>query len=280
MNKQNRGAIQGSYEFDGGYTGKDLDLSTGLVYMWNRWQDPSTGAFISEAPIQDGLNWYGYASANPLKYTDPTGLWNTDYFTMRNGSPLAKSQWRKENTFLLVVRNIEKGYANDTMYVMEGDETVATFHDVQSEKNYFIPPQTEADRDLPDYSDPNFPNDTLPEGEYQARRIKGGNGDGLEGSKYDKPLRISSKTIKLLGLQEAGVYEFFGFLIHSRSMIKRHINGAASLGCQILKDKDKAVLDKIFDDAGTEIGDIVRLVITSDGSAALKVIRPTPSEEQ
>jgi RHS repeat-associated protein len=46
----------------------------GLVYMWNRWQDPDTGTFMSEDPAQDGSNWYSYAGANPMTYSDPTGL--------------------------------------------------------------------------------------------------------------------------------------------------------------------------------------------------------------
>ena len=32
------------------------------------------GRFISEDPIQDGVNWYVYVSNNPLKFVDPTGL--------------------------------------------------------------------------------------------------------------------------------------------------------------------------------------------------------------
>ncbi len=31
-------------------------------------------SFISEDPIRDGMNWYGYAGCNPMVYTDPTGL--------------------------------------------------------------------------------------------------------------------------------------------------------------------------------------------------------------
>jgi len=56
------------------YTGKDLDEDTGLYYYNARWYDASTGRFISEDPARDGANWYIYASNNPLKFTDPTGL--------------------------------------------------------------------------------------------------------------------------------------------------------------------------------------------------------------
>lgn len=44
------------------------------VYMWNRWQDPSLGRFISEDPVRDGSNWYAYAGGNPINNVDPMGL--------------------------------------------------------------------------------------------------------------------------------------------------------------------------------------------------------------
>jgi len=49
-------------------------LDTGLIYMWNRWQDPSTGRFISEDPAQAGSNFYAYGNNSPEVYIDPTGL--------------------------------------------------------------------------------------------------------------------------------------------------------------------------------------------------------------
>ncbi len=59
------------------YTGKDLDEDTGLYYFNARWYDAGTGRFISEDPARDGSNWFIYVSNNPLKFTDPTGLWRT-----------------------------------------------------------------------------------------------------------------------------------------------------------------------------------------------------------
>jgi RHS repeat-associated protein len=54
------------------FTGKELD-ATGLYYFGARYYDPEVGLFISEDPSQDGLNWYEYCRANPLKYVDPDG---------------------------------------------------------------------------------------------------------------------------------------------------------------------------------------------------------------
>ncbi len=61
-------------DFDGMYTGCDYDADTGLTYHWNRWRNEDGSAFISEDPVRDGANWYGYAGQNPMVYTDPTGL--------------------------------------------------------------------------------------------------------------------------------------------------------------------------------------------------------------
>ena len=65
---------QGSLSFSGMYAGKDLDPDTGLTYHWNRWRSEDGSTFISEDPIQDGTNFYGYAGNSPLCFLDPTGL--------------------------------------------------------------------------------------------------------------------------------------------------------------------------------------------------------------
>jgi RHS repeat-associated protein len=59
---------------DGFYTGKKIDRDTGLYYFNARWYDPELGRFITEDPVKDGVNWFGYANQNPLRYIDPTGL--------------------------------------------------------------------------------------------------------------------------------------------------------------------------------------------------------------
>lgn len=56
------------------YNGEYTDLSSGLIYLRNRYYDPSIGRFISEDPIKDGLNWYVYANNNPIMFFDPFGL--------------------------------------------------------------------------------------------------------------------------------------------------------------------------------------------------------------
>ena len=64
---------QGTYNFTGFFTGKDIDPDTGLYYFNARWYDPELGRFVSEDPAGQGTNWYSYCGNNPQTYTDPSG---------------------------------------------------------------------------------------------------------------------------------------------------------------------------------------------------------------
>jgi RHS repeat-associated protein len=56
------------------YCGEYTDLSSGLIYLRNRYYDPNIGRFISEDPAKSGLNWYIYCHNDPINYSDPLGL--------------------------------------------------------------------------------------------------------------------------------------------------------------------------------------------------------------
>ena len=47
------------------YCGEYYDTESRQLYLRNRYYDPSTGSFITEDPIRDGLNWYSYCGGNP-----------------------------------------------------------------------------------------------------------------------------------------------------------------------------------------------------------------------
>lgn len=62
------------------FAGHERQRDTGLVFMNARWLDPGTGSFLSPDPVLRTLtttqsyNGYAYAEANPLRFTDPTGM--------------------------------------------------------------------------------------------------------------------------------------------------------------------------------------------------------------
>jgi RHS repeat-associated protein len=61
-----------------GFTGHVTDSVTGLVYMQQRYYDPTLGRFLSVDPVstsENGTNFnrYWYANDNPYRFTDPDG---------------------------------------------------------------------------------------------------------------------------------------------------------------------------------------------------------------
>jgi len=79
-----------------GFTGKHRDSETGLNYYGARYYDPVTGRFITMDPLllnldkmsqaqrnaflsnPQNLNMYSYVQNNPVRYTDPTGMYGED----------------------------------------------------------------------------------------------------------------------------------------------------------------------------------------------------------
>ncbi|NEQ42461.1 MAG: RHS repeat-associated core domain-containing protein [Leptolyngbya sp. SIOISBB] len=64
------------FDFRFGYTGREQDDATGLMYYRARYYDPAVGRFLSEDPIgfdAGDANLYRYVFNSPTNYTDPTG---------------------------------------------------------------------------------------------------------------------------------------------------------------------------------------------------------------
>lgn len=69
------------------YCGEYTDLCSGLIYLRNRYYDPSIGRFISEDPVKDGLNWYVYCGNDPVNNIDPLGT-DAIYLTNKDSVPV------------------------------------------------------------------------------------------------------------------------------------------------------------------------------------------------
>jgi RHS repeat-associated protein len=70
--RQLTGSSGTRHKFVGGL-GHPSEDETGLVYMRARWMDPVLGRFASEDPAQHGVNWFCYASNDPVNGFDFTG---------------------------------------------------------------------------------------------------------------------------------------------------------------------------------------------------------------
>jgi RHS repeat-associated protein len=70
-----------SVSFRYGYTGRELDLESGLNYYRARYYDSNVGRFISVDPMGFGAgdtNLYRYVGNSSTNYTDPSGLFSLD----------------------------------------------------------------------------------------------------------------------------------------------------------------------------------------------------------
>jgi RHS repeat-associated protein len=72
---------EGSANLTKGFTGKELDLESGLYYYGGRYSDPDLGRFVSPDPFvsdpdPQNLNRYSYVINNPINYIDPSGYFH------------------------------------------------------------------------------------------------------------------------------------------------------------------------------------------------------------
>ena len=68
------GTLEQPYQF----STKPYDQATGLTYFGRRFYFPAVGRWTTRDPIEEagGLNFYAFATNNPVNYIDPIGLWD------------------------------------------------------------------------------------------------------------------------------------------------------------------------------------------------------------
>jgi RHS repeat-associated protein len=87
------------------FTGKELDDETNLYYYGARYYDPLTNRFLTldpwagELSNPQSLNKYAYVLNNPLKFIDPTGMYNMPTGEVEEGDTLGSITGELNNYF-------------------------------------------------------------------------------------------------------------------------------------------------------------------------------------
>jgi RHS repeat-associated protein len=87
---------------------RDEVAETGLYYLRQRYYDPSLGRFLSRDAL-GGLNRYGYAYNNPLKFVDVTGLKPTVIIIVGHRGEGSHNAGR---TFWNIASRVKKSYGS------------------------------------------------------------------------------------------------------------------------------------------------------------------------
>ena len=137
------------------FTGKEMDGETGLYYYGARYLDPKYSRWISTDPALSeymagssvgaggiyntvNFNVYHYGNNNPIKYTDPTGMWidNGDgTYTAEKGDTLWDkygADWKEKSGFTRDPRTLQVG---ETV----GEKNIPTYSDASAEMKQQIP---------------------------------------------------------------------------------------------------------------------------------------------
>ena len=126
------------------YCGEYADRESGLIYLRNRYYDPTQGRFITEDPVRDGTNWYVYCENNPIKYVDPIGLFRIidgkSYDKYQLGSGNINNQindYVSEDIKKIQIKLQELGYLDKsiTWYGYFGNQTLAAVNAFKEANN-------------------------------------------------------------------------------------------------------------------------------------------------
>jgi RHS repeat-associated protein len=105
-----------------GYTGRETDTESGLMYYRARYYDPGVGRFISEDPIGfDGgdTNLYRYVGNSPINFTDPSGLMFEEFLNIADS--FARNWWEEAGEPFVrdPLGTIKNGFEGSQLYAEE-----------------------------------------------------------------------------------------------------------------------------------------------------------------
>ena len=113
------------------YCGEYYDEELDSIYLRNRYYQPTTGRFINEDPIKDGLNWYAYANNNPVMFIDSSGLKPGDSFNTLNEAAedagnyyLAQTFMNNEEVCGILIKNSDGTYTYQDVANNATDKTI------------------------------------------------------------------------------------------------------------------------------------------------------------
>jgi len=152
---QTPGTAPTAFGFQGSYTDP-----SGLVYLINRYYDPSTDQFLSVDPkVAATLQPYVFTGSDPLNSTDPLGLYRykyREYLPRRFGSPKKVMSYFKKNVTKVfpfkvtggrtiergesLVLHPEPGLVHGVGTVKVDNVTATSFTFKVTSKGYFDPP--------------------------------------------------------------------------------------------------------------------------------------------
>lgn len=109
------------------YSGKERDEETGLYYYGARYLIAWLGRWcaVDPAGFVDGLNVFGFVKANPVCFSDRTGLQSEQRIDVGVTYSFDSSREGKNDVGLYVKYQYEKQYAEKTFWNTGGDEVVS-----------------------------------------------------------------------------------------------------------------------------------------------------------
>jgi len=105
------------------YTGQRFESDSSLYYYGARFYDPRIARFVTEDPVREYMNPYAYVAWNPVKFTDPTGMFGLVGLSIAlalnagpngpAGPPNPEQILKRDFAVTLLMRGLGKGHGGE-----------------------------------------------------------------------------------------------------------------------------------------------------------------------